>query len=70
MCNETVNINAETIGVRLPNGEVSVMKSKNPSDVNKKYKSDEEFLKAHPNKVDEATGKEVVSTLLLDMINE
>ena len=72
MCNgtETVNINAETIGVRLPNGEVSVMKSSNPSDINKKYKSDEEFLKAHPNKVDEATGKETVSTLLLDMINE
>ena len=61
MNNDMVNINAETIGVRLPNGEVSIMKSKNPSDVNKKFKSDEEFLKAYPNKVVEASGKETIS---------
>ena len=46
------------------------MKSKNPSDVNKRFNTDEEFLKAYPNKVDEESGKETVSTLLLDMINE
>lgn len=61
------NINAQNVGIRLPNGKVKMMKSANPSDKDKEFNSDEEFYKAFPN-VNEGTGE--ISSLILDTINE
>jgi hypothetical protein len=62
-----MNINAENIGIRLPNGKVKMMKAKNPSDKDREFNSDSEFYKTYPN-VNEGSG--TVNSLILDMINE
>ena len=61
-----VNVRAENVGIRLPNGKVKMMKSKNPSDRNREFDSDAEFYKAFPN-VNEGSG--AVTSLILDMVN-
>jgi hypothetical protein len=62
-----MNINAENVGIRLPNGKVKMMKSKNPSDKNREFNSDSDFYKAYPN-VNEGSG--ALTSVILDMINE
>lgn len=63
-----LSLNPKTTAITLPNGKIQVIKSDRPGAVGKIFETKEEFYKEFPN-INEG-GRQTITTLVLDTINE